>query len=59
MLGGAVELKVSSRNVNTDALGATDLLQRGRGPGLALDHLGEQSQADRDDLAVLGQPATA
>ena len=37
------------------ALGAADLPQGGRGPGLALDHLGEQGQPHRDDLAVLGQ----
>ena len=30
--------------------------KRRRGPGLPLDHLGEQGQPHRDDLAVLGQP---
>ena len=38
------------------AFGAADLPQRRRGPGLPLDHLGEQGQPHRDDLAVLGQP---
>ena len=37
---------------DADALGAPRLLQGGRDPGLALDHLGEQGQPDRDDLAV-------
>ena len=41
---------------DADALGAADVLQGRRGPGLALDHLGEQRQPHRDDLAVLGQP---
>ena len=55
--GGAVEeLKVSSRNVTPDSLRAADLLERGRGPGLAFHHLGKQSQPHRDDLAVLGKP---
>ena len=38
------------------ALGAADLPERGRRPGLALDHLGKQGQPHRDDLAILGQP---
>ena len=41
---------------HADALGTADLPQRGRSPGLPLDHLGEQRQPHRDDLAVLGQP---
>ena len=41
---------------DADALGAADLAQGRRRPGLPLDHLGEQGQPHRDDLAVLGQP---
>ena len=37
-------------------LGAAHRPQRGRRPGLALDHLGEQGQPHGDDFAVLGQP---
>ena len=41
---------------HADALGAADVPQRGRGPRLPLDHLGEQRQPHRDHLAVLGEP---
>src|SRR3954453_21050761 len=37
------------------ALGAADITQGRRGPGLALDHLSEQSESHRDDFAVLGK----
>ncbi len=38
-----------------DALGASDFLERCRTPRLALDHLGEHCQPDRDDPAVFGK----
>ena len=41
---------------HTDSLRAAHLPERGRGPGLAFHHLGEESQPHRDDLAVLGKP---
>src|SRR5262245_61152541 len=37
------------------ALGAANITQGCRGPGLALDHLSEQSKSHRDDFAVLGK----
>src|SRR4051794_25699803 len=37
------------------ALGAADITHGCRGPGLALDHLSEQSESHRDDFAVLGK----
>ena len=40
---------------HSDSLSAAHLLERGRGPGLPLDHLGEQSQPHGDDLSVLGK----
>ena len=49
-------LNVSSRNVTPTPFGAAHFLERGRCPRLALHHLGEQGQADGDDLAFFGQP---
>ena len=40
---------------HADSLEPTHVLERRRRPGLVLDHLREQRQADRRDLAVLGQ----
>ena len=40
----------------TDSLRAAHFLERGRGPGLPFHHLGKQSQAHGDDLAVLRKP---
>ncbi len=40
----------------TDSLGAAHFFERGWGPGFPFDHLGEESQPDRDDLPVLGKP---
>ena len=48
-------LKVSSRNVTPTPSVPPISSQRRRRPDLSLDHLGKQSQPDRDDLAVLGQ----
>ena len=41
---------------HADALRPADGAQGGRGPGLPLDHLGEQGEPDGDHLAVLGKP---
>ena len=41
-----VVLKVSSRKVHADALHPADLAEGGGGPGLPLDHLGEQGKPD-------------
>ena len=38
----------------TDTFRAAHLRERGRGPGLPFDHLGEESQPHGDNLAVLG-----
>ncbi len=38
---------------HADPLRPADGAERGRGPGLPLDHLGEQGEADGDDLAVV------
>ena len=40
----------------TDSRCAAHLLERGWGPELPFDHLGEEGQPNRDDLPVLGQP---
>ena len=50
------EAKVSSRKVTPTPSVPPTSRKRRRGPRLPLDHLGEQRQPHRDDLAVLGQP---
>jgi hypothetical protein len=37
------------------SLSPADVAERGRSPGLALDHLGKKRQAHGDDLAILGK----
>jgi len=39
----------------TDTFRTAHRLERGGGPGLPFDHLGEESQSNRDDLPVLGK----
>ena len=43
------------QKVDADAFCPADLVQRGRNPRLALDHLGKQGQPHRDHLAILRQ----
>ena len=52
--GGGAEGLLQERHA--DALGPAHLLQGRQRPGPALHHLGEQSQADANHLALLGQP---
>ena len=41
---------------NADAFGPTHLAKRRGGPGLVLEHFGEQSESNRDDLVGVGKP---
>ena len=43
------------QEVDADAFGAAGLVQRRGSPGFALDHLGEEGQPHRDDLAVVSE----
>jgi hypothetical protein len=41
--------------VHQDSLGAAHLVECSRRPGLALDHLGEQSEVNAHDFTILGK----
>ncbi len=49
-------LKVSSRKVTPDALGATDLPERGGVQGFPFIISAKRAKPHGDDLAVLGEP---
>ena len=44
------------QKVDANTFGAADFIQCGRNPWLALDHFCEQSQTNRHNFAIMGQP---